>query len=220
MSVSNKQNMLVQSLEHFFTRKKKHQENMRDFLELVQKGAKISLRIIDWFVTNYSRENDIIIINPSAPNPNSSSSIFNVHESYKLQLKAYSKRQFDPFCRRKRINFHYEDKSSGENKIMKIKTTVGQLNFFRWAIENSIIQYIREHITEIEESMRNYVRLQREEKRKLKSHIEKEKEKNTKSKTRRLSNVEPHPKESNQNSKTLRKGTIVTNHTHTTVFFS
>lgn len=230
MSVSNKQNMLVQSLEHFFTQKNNHNENMSEFLELVQKGAHISLRVIDWFVTNYSREHDIIIANPSDSNPNSSSAFLNVHESYKQQLKAYSKRQFDPFCRRKRINFHYEGTSQDQNKIMKIKTTVGQLNFFKWAIENNIISYIRQHIKDIEESMRSYVKVQREEKRKIKAyvHTKQPSDATVKTKTRRRQleqNTKNHShalvdKSVVQNNKTLRKGAIVTNHTHTTVFFS
>jgi hypothetical protein len=234
MSVSNKQNMLVQSLEHFFTQKPNHKKHMSDFLELVQKGAQISLRVIDWFVTNYSREHDIIISNPSESNPTSSTAFINVHESYKQQLKAYSKRQFDPFCRRKRINFHYEENQNGQKKIMKIKTTVGQLNFFKWAIENNIIQYVRENIKDIEESMRAYVRQQREEKRKVHSQSLPNGEK---TKTRRRNNndaskdgddnesvdgnTQTQPtKNFITNHKTLRKGTIVTNRTHTTVFFS
>ena len=233
MSVSNKQNMLVQSLEHFFTQKKNHEKNMKSFLDLVQKGAKISLRVIDWFVTNYSREHGVVIANPLNTNPNSSSAFLNVHESYKQQLKAYSKRQFDPFCRRKRINFHYEEKDeSGKKKIMKIKTTVGQLNFFKWAIENNIIAYVRENIKDIEDSMRTYVRMQREEKRKLKASLSpKMKQDGVKTKTRRRNNdtsvkkKNPKPtstldKPTLQSNKSLRKGTIVTNHKHTTVFFS
>jgi hypothetical protein len=229
MSVSNKQNMLVQSLVHFFTHKHGHMQNMTMFLDLVQKGAHISLRVIDWFVTNYSREHDVIITNPSDTNPNSSSAFLNVHESYKQQLKAYSKRQFDPFCRRKRINFHYEDTRKNEtNKVHKIKTTVGQLNFFKWAIENNIISFIRQNIKDIEDSMRTYVRTQREEKRKQKTTVPQKSspEDGVKSKTRRRQSESPdkhgnliHEK-GGHNTKTLRKGTIVTNHTNTTVFFS
>ena len=169
-SVSNKQKMLMQSLTHFFTAsrptsctpkhhhasggKLRHEQHMQQFLEQVQKGAPISLRVIDWFVTNYSRENDITYTHKYTGKP------FNVHESYKSQLKAYSKRQFDPFCRRNRINFYYKEDG-------KVVTTVGQLNFFRWAIENHVIDYVREHLADIELSMRQFVRLQREEKRKL-----------------------------------------------------
>ena len=121
-------------------------------LQHVSKGAPISLRVIDWFVTNYSREYDISYVLPHTGRR------FNVHESYKSQLKAYSKRQFDPFCRRNRIHFYYR-----EDAMMQ--TTVGQLNFFRWAIENNVLEYIQTHLPEIEKAMRAFVRAQREEKR-------------------------------------------------------
>ena len=66
--------------------------------------------------------------------------------SYKNLLNAYSKKIFDPFCRRDRIEFEFKDKK-------KIVTTVGQLNFFRWAIQNNVLNYIIEHYKEIEEDM-------------------------------------------------------------------
>ena len=71
---------------------------------------------------------------------------FVVYLDYKLQLKGYQKKQFDPFCRRSRINFYYDD-----NKF--VVTTVGQLNFFRWTIQNSVLEYISPHLEEIENDM-------------------------------------------------------------------
>ena len=72
---------------------------------------------------------------------------FIVHMNYKSQQKAYSKKQFDPFCRRDRINFFYDKNNS-------ITTTVGQLNFFRWAIQNNILEYIEENIENIEKDIK------------------------------------------------------------------
>ena len=40
----------------------------------------------------------------------------------------------------------------------ELVTTVGQLNFFRWAIENKVLDYIEERLTEIEEDMNQSVR--------------------------------------------------------------
>ena len=76
---------------------------------------------------------------------------FNVFLNYKSQLKAYSKKQFDPFCRRERISFFYDDDK-------EIITTVGQLNFFRWAIDNKVIEYINKNLKEIEYDMNVSVR--------------------------------------------------------------
>ena len=60
---------------------------------------------------------------------------FKVYFDYKLKLKAYSKKRFDPFCRWDRIIIPYNNTSS-------IQTTIGQLNFFKWALENRVIDYI------------------------------------------------------------------------------
>jgi hypothetical protein len=71
-----------------------------------------------------------------------------VYQDYKLKLKAYSKKNFDPFCRWERISIPYE-------KDTFIETTIGQLNFFKWTLENDIIKYIEENYEEIENDMNN-----------------------------------------------------------------
>ena len=76
---------------------------------------------------------------------------FIVYLDYKSQLKAYNKKTFDPFCRRERISFIDHD----NNELI---TTVGQLNFFRWAIENNILNYIKENYDIIENDMNNSLR--------------------------------------------------------------
>ena len=86
---------------------------------------------------------------------------FNTYHSYKSQLKSFSKRKFDPFCRRDRIIFN-----CGENK--NIDTTIGQLNFFKWAIDNLIIEYIKNNYLEIESDMNesyNSIKVQKKEKK-------------------------------------------------------
>jgi hypothetical protein len=71
---------------------------------------------------------------------------FLVHFNYKRELKAYSKKLFDPFCRRDRIMFEALNQPS-------IMTTVGQLNFFRWFIEKKILDFIEDNRTAIEADM-------------------------------------------------------------------
>ena len=75
---------------------------------------------------------------------------------YKNQLKAYAKIYFDPFCRRDRINFIY-------GKGDELLTTVGQLNFFRWAIENNIIEYTVANMEIIEKDMNSSLKYEKEE---------------------------------------------------------
>ncbi len=141
--VCKKNDLLMVSLTKYFS----VAENFATLLPIVKGSSEISLRIIDWFVTNYSKKN-----NTSFTFNDSGKNIFKqfiVYLEYKLQLKAYSKKQFDPFCRRKRIAFYYI--KNGENRC--IHTTVGQLNFFRWAIRYKIIDYIQKNLDIIENDM-------------------------------------------------------------------
>lgn len=153
----SKEVLLMRSLEEFYLDK----NNISILLQIVQGESKISLRVIDWFVTNYSKKLNIFyLINSTNDNI-----IFNhddikkltyqeaslyrqfvVYIDYKLQLKAYQKERFDPFCRRDRIEFYYTEDEY-------FYTTVGQLNFFRWAITNHIIEYVEAHLKEIEMDM-------------------------------------------------------------------
>ncbi len=71
---------------------------------------------------------------------------FKVFNSYKLELKAYSKIRFDPFSRRERIMIPYADETY-------LETTIGQLNFFKWAIDNRVLEYIDENYDAIEADM-------------------------------------------------------------------
>jgi hypothetical protein len=141
--ISSKKDLLMQSLINFFT----NRDNLDSVIPIITGKSNISLRILDWFVTNYSKKNNIhyqITVNNKLKN-------FIVYLDYKAQLKAYSKKQFDPFCRRERISFIDHD----SNELI---TTVGQLNFFRWAIENNILTYIVENYEIIENDMNNSLR--------------------------------------------------------------
>jgi hypothetical protein len=137
ISILKKQDILLIPITDFFS-DPKHLDLLLGIL--ITGKYKISLRIIDWFVTNYSKKHNLVIEKNNKP--------FIVFLEYKSQLKAYSKKQFDPFCRRSRIHYEYE-------KNKKFETTIGQLNFFRWAIENLIIDHIMKHYDDIEKDMNN-----------------------------------------------------------------
>lgn len=142
-----KKNILYVSLSKFYNEK----ENMEKLLDILDNNSKISLRIIDWFVTNYSKKNNIVYnIKKNSSSNTERVEQFIVYLRYKGQLKAYSKKRFDPFCRNNRII------EWGPNK--NITTTIGQLNFFRWAIQNNIIEYIKENLKEIETDMNSNIR--------------------------------------------------------------
>ncbi len=133
---TNTQNeLLLNNLMDFYS-DRSHLDTM---MHIINGDSNISLRIIDWFVTNYAKMYDTIYEIYDRPR-------FKVYNDYKLKLKAYSKRRFDPFCRWKRINIPYDN----ENYMV---TTIGQLNFFKWAIEHSIIDYIEANYDLIEDDM-------------------------------------------------------------------
>jgi hypothetical protein len=141
--ISSKKDLLMQSLIIFFS----NREKLDKVVPIITGKSKISLRILDWFVTNYSKKNNIqyeIFQNDKIKN-------FIVYIDYKSQLKGYSKKQMDPFCRRERISFIDHD----NNELI---TTVGQLNFFRWSLENNILDYINENYDIIENDMNSSLR--------------------------------------------------------------
>ena len=132
--------LLMKNLTDFY----KNNENLHKMMSIINGESKISLRIVDWFVTNFAKKYYTVyeLQTPHGPTR------FKVHNDYKLKLKAYSKRRFDSFCRWERITIPYDDE-----KIME--TTIGQLNFFKWAIENKIVDYIVQNYDAIENDMNN-----------------------------------------------------------------
>jgi hypothetical protein len=149
-SISSKQALLIIPITKYFSDRR-----ILNRLITILKGEGVSLRLVDWFVTNYCKKYNVMYnvmdFRPSVPGMTeaqrrSFDNFIIVHTNYKGQLKAYSKRNFDPFCRRNRIRFYYED-----NKYFI--TTVGQLNFFKWALECNIVDYVQKHMKEIEDDM-------------------------------------------------------------------
>ena len=50
-----KMDVLLESLYKYYSNKK----NMNSLLDILENNTKVSLRIIDWFATNYSKKNNI-----------------------------------------------------------------------------------------------------------------------------------------------------------------
>lgn len=143
-----KQELIINSLQKFYADRVGDSD---EILALLQGTAEISLRLVDWFVTNYAKANSTAYILNGQE--------FLVYVNYKSQLKAYSKKLFDPFCRRERIMFQLPGHES-------FLTTVGKLNFFRWAIEKGVLDHIKANLGTIEREMnasqRELQRLRRE----------------------------------------------------------
>lgn len=140
----NGQDLLMSSLTKFYSVK----HNINRIVPIITSDSDISLRLIDWFVTNFSKKRQTIITRKDGNNIVH----FNVYLSYRSQLKAYSKQLFDPFRRRDRITFVYDrDIKTGEAR--SVETTIGQLNFFRWVLQNNIMDYVITHRDVIEQDM-------------------------------------------------------------------
>ena len=140
--------LLLTNLLEFY----KKNDHMDRLMQIINGESKVSLRIIDWFVTNFAKKNFTVY---SIPAKNRCSTVINGEENmerfkvfhhYKLELKAYSKVRFDPFSRRERIMVPYTNDTC-------LQTTIGQLNFFKWAIENQVLEYIEKNYDEIEADM-------------------------------------------------------------------
>lgn len=126
---TSKEIIIYKGIKDFY--KKLSEETKNKMYDIIISVSPISLRILDWFATEFSK-NGIELKNIYDEN-------VPIHISYKAHLRAFSKKYFDPFKRHIRFKFPYKD----------METTIGQLNFFKWAIVNNIILYIDEHLSEL-----------------------------------------------------------------------
>ena len=167
----SKEILLKKKLLHFYSNK----NNLNIFLPIILQKTRLSLRSLDWFVTNYSKKynisyylekENISLVNNYFP-----------FKGYKCQLKAYSKKFCDPFCRRERIIYDYKNNifiDYSKNILNNydhndyIITTIGQLNFFKFAITDNIINYAIEHINDIEKDMNDTLKARDYEKKFMK----------------------------------------------------
>ena len=132
MSVEAKQDVLLRALEAFYD------DAAFDMFKSILDGrTKVSLRVLDWLVTNYAKKHNIVY----QVTVHDREVTFNMFLEYKSQLKAYSKRHFDPFSRRERVCFR------------GVNTTCGQLNFFKWAMQYGVLEYARRNHDAIEHDM-------------------------------------------------------------------
>ena len=135
LRLTSQEHMLLNCMEQFYSIK----ENSDKLVNLI--NGNISIRLVDFFVTNYSKKNRVSY----QIKDGDSKTVFNVHSSYKSQLKAWNKKYFDPFSRGDRVPFFLEDDC--------LITTIGQLNFFKWFITYDVLNYIESKISKIEQDM-------------------------------------------------------------------
>jgi hypothetical protein len=169
----NPNSSLLTSLLQFYA----EPEHIKQLYLLISSEDKISLRLLEWTVINYAK-NESLVIN------NGTTDRFSVHVSYKATLSGYSKEQFDPCCRTERIGIPYLDKI--------LNTTVAQMNFIRWVINNHILTYIRENYSAIFKDMKHKnktVKKKDKDKEKEKEALTDGKKTDVKTRKRRSDNV-------------------------------
>lgn len=110
-------------------------------IDIINRKSNISLRLIEWFVSKYSQSH-IIDIYTSEGLP------FNIYNSYHIKTKVYEKKYFDLFRRVDVMQYKFKN-----NDKMTITTTVSQLNFFMWLIENNIFKYIEDNRDQLSKLM-------------------------------------------------------------------
>lgn len=116
--------------------------------QMLQKERTVSLRTIDWLVTNYSKRIALRIVARGRP-------VF-VHDAYRTALGAYRRRHFDPFCRATR------ERPGGQRggyvtvirrDGTRSNSSIAQLNFFEWAHRHGVLQYAQAFADSITEDM-------------------------------------------------------------------
>lgn len=133
--LSQRQISILQRISEDF----KEQNVDIEVLKLIKQESSLSLRALDWLVTNYSKKTNVIC------RTRQTKTMFNIFHNYKVSLTHYRRRNFDPFRRRSRIFLIHNEE--------RLETTVGQCNFLHWAHMNGVLEYAITHSTEIEKDM-------------------------------------------------------------------
>jgi hypothetical protein len=133
----NKVDLLESSLMDFYSRR----ENAEKILPIIKRTSPVSLRLLDFFVVVFSRYNNVVY--------RLDDKYVDVHNSYKAQLKNFSKRNFDPFRRSGKRSWNLANE--------KRETTLGQLCFLKWVIGMGIIEYVEANLTRISQAMKEHL---------------------------------------------------------------
>lgn len=139
----------LEQIHEYFT-----DEKIRDtIIPIIDGHSAVSLRDLDWLVTNYAKRNNIVYtwqVHPDEP-----VQLINVRNLYKNWLPVWKRKLFDSFRRRQRLYFVFD----GEVH----QTTVAQLNFLRWADMYGVLHYLEQNLTDIAANMKHRMQQNREE---------------------------------------------------------
>ena len=127
MNKMSRSDVLLESIKLFYNDEK----NAQYLYDILEKKKNISLRNLEWFITDYSKKKNLTYTTKKGTS-------FAVHCAYKSSLDGYSKKLFDPFCRTQKFSYKIPGKE------VTIQTTVAQLNFIKWCITNNIIEQVEQ----------------------------------------------------------------------------
>jgi hypothetical protein len=132
--IMSKEDLLMKVISRFYSNK----TNLNKMLPILLDKAYLSLRDLDHLVTSYAKRHGVMYDVNGKP--------FLLYQSYKSQLRSYTKQYLDPFKRGTRIGFIYDG-------VNELETTVGQLNFIKFCIQNDILDYAIENLDDIKKDM-------------------------------------------------------------------
>lgn len=122
--------VLETAIANFFKKKENY-----DKLKQINENKNIQPRLIDYFVTQYSKLSPQFFI----PEINGKGyGLMDVYSSYKLQLKGYHKKSFNLFDKKKLLRV-------GPPPSV-IEMPISKLNVFRWMIDNGIYEIIETNL--------------------------------------------------------------------------
>ncbi len=144
--INQKKIDLMIEITKFYDNKK----HIDELLKYLGSERLISMRMIEFFVSVYCDEKSVIY-----PLKNSDGTIehFNVGLRYRSAIGNYNKDYFDPFCRKQKIIYIYK---SDDKTYKQIHTSIGQLNFFKWAFAYRVLRYMKNHYDDIEKEKKIY----------------------------------------------------------------
>jgi hypothetical protein len=145
--MQSKQLVLLDSLRYFYAQPE-NAEKLVKCIGFEEPGTHVSLRLMDWLCTNYSKAVNLQY-------QTTGNRKFHVYMSYKACLRSFSKKHFDPFARRERIYWEIATRN-GQKQVLH--TTCAQLCFFRWAISNGVWDYALKNKALIEEHMNKSIK--------------------------------------------------------------
>lgn len=156
---TSKETLLIDSLTSFYGKNDQHVLTLKSFLK--DKKRRLSLRLLDWLVTNYAKKHSVVI--ERRIEEDGLEGVEFMYLAYKNYLKSYSKKFFDAFARRQRVFYSFRDNSVQHVSCEMIDefslrddgviTTIAQLNAFRFFIIYGVIDYAIKNLDNIERDM-------------------------------------------------------------------